>query len=306
MKTDNPIQTEKPSFASNEQPLISGNWFHTVKTNEGWLAGLKFYDDVIYYPLPDCDFQPKARAVLMDLDGTTVKSEEFWIWIIEKTICALLKNPSFRLQYEDIPYVSGHTTADHLNYCIKKYGTNETLQDALALYHAITEQEMKNVLSGTGNSSAFIPREGLKEFLLTLKANGIKIGLATSGLDYKAIPEIVSAFRTIGLGDPTKFYDAIITGGQRKLPGQYGTLGELAAKPHPWIYSELGRIGLSCPPLPVSNVIGIEDSAAGVVSLRLAGYPVLAFNDGNVSQSNLDSLCKDKVDTFEDILKIIL
>ena len=38
-----------------------------------------------YYPLYPVKRDSKIKAVLMDLDGTSVKSEEFWIWIIEKT-----------------------------------------------------------------------------------------------------------------------------------------------------------------------------------------------------------------------------
>lgn len=39
----------------------------------------------------------------------------------------------------------------------------------------------------------------------------MRIALVTSGLYEKAWPEIVSAFRTLDLGDPRAFYDAIIT-----------------------------------------------------------------------------------------------
>ena len=82
-------------------------------------------------------------------------------------------------------------------------------------------------------------------FILQFTKNKeIQIGLATSGLDYKAIGEIESAFSLLGLGKPTDFYDAIITGRKQKEKGSYGTLGERASKPHPWIYAELA-LGLS-------------------------------------------------------------
>ena len=45
----------------------------------------------------------------MDLDGTSVRSEEFWIWIIEKTTASLLDNPKFQLEDADIPFISGHS-----------------------------------------------------------------------------------------------------------------------------------------------------------------------------------------------------
>ncbi|MCK7505387.1 MAG: hypothetical protein MZV70_15775 [Desulfobacterales bacterium] len=37
------------------------------------------------------------RAVLMDLDGTTVRSEPFWVWMIEQTTASLLGDPAFTL-----------------------------------------------------------------------------------------------------------------------------------------------------------------------------------------------------------------
>ena len=50
-----------------------------------------------YYPVSPTDLINPVKAVLMDLDGTTVRSEEFWIWIIEQSIATLLGDKSFRL-----------------------------------------------------------------------------------------------------------------------------------------------------------------------------------------------------------------
>ena len=183
------------------------------------------------YPLPKANYSGKAKYVLMDLDGTTVKSEEYWIWLIEKTVKKLLGDESFTFAEEDIPYVSGFSTIEHLDYCIKKYGIQKDVLEANRLYHQTAEYELGEILAGRGNAEAFHPREGLKEFLYELKKRGIKVGLATSGLDYKAIPEIVSAFRNLAMGEPLDFYDAAITGGKRKLKGDYGTMGEMAAVP---------------------------------------------------------------------------
>ncbi|MEN6308750.1 MAG: hypothetical protein ABFD91_13465, partial [Anaerohalosphaeraceae bacterium] len=38
-----------------------------------------------YYPLRPVVLEKPVMAVLMDLDGTSVRSEEFWIWIIQLT-----------------------------------------------------------------------------------------------------------------------------------------------------------------------------------------------------------------------------
>ena len=82
---------------------------------------------------------------------------------------------------------------------------------------------------------------------MALKARGVKIGLVTSGLYEKAWPEIVAAFRALGMGDPRDFYDAIITAGFPLRQGEAGTLGELSPKPHPWLYAEAARVGLGIP-----------------------------------------------------------
>ena len=254
------------------------------------------------YPLTPALFEPKAKALLMDLDGTTVQSEEFWIYIIEKTVKTLLKNEKFSFVEEDIPYVSGFSTIEHLTYAMKKYHVACDIATANATYHAIAEYELKEILEGRGNVSAFKPRENLKEFLLDVKGKGIKIGLVTSGLDYKAIPEIVSTFRLLNMGDPLNFYDAVITGGKRKIAGVYGTLGELSVKPHPWVYAE---IGMALAGENKKNVITLEDSSSGVLSSRLAGYPVIGLSDGNIIQSGMESFCVNLTASLEEVFNLI-
>ena len=234
----------------------------------------------------------------MDLDGTTVISEEFWIYLIEKTI-KQISSPDFCLSEEDTPYVSGFSTAEHLEYCLKKYGIDKSVNQALDIYHKTARFELNEIMEGRGNIDAFKPRTGLKEFLYALKKAGIKIGLATSGLDYKAIPEIVSAFRVLDMGDPIEFYDAIITGGRRKGEGEYGTIGEIAVKPHPWIYAEL----VTSLNIDKSHAIVLEDSSAGLIAGRLAGMNVIGFSDGNLVQSGLSEETTLLVDSFADILK---
>lgn len=165
------------------------------------------------YPMPDTKIERPCKAVLMDLDGTSVKSESFWVWIIQQSIAALMNNYKFELEQADLPYVSGHSVSEHLQYCINKYCPEQNVEDARKHYYQITEHEMNEILEGRGRQGAFTPAEGLKDFLLSLKAKDIKIGLVTSGLYKKAMPEIISAFRTLQMGDPLDFYDAIITAG---------------------------------------------------------------------------------------------
>jgi len=80
-----------------------------------------------YYPV---QLERPLKAVLMDLDGASVRSEEFWIWIIQMTTVSLLDNPKFELQEADLPYVSGHSVSEHLKHCITKYCPDKTVEAA--------------------------------------------------------------------------------------------------------------------------------------------------------------------------------
>jgi beta-phosphoglucomutase-like phosphatase (HAD superfamily) len=259
-----------------------------------------------YYPVGEVSFEKPVKGVLMDLDGTSVRSEEFWIWIIEMTTASLLKNPKFELSEEDVPFVSGHSVSEHLQYCINKYAQGSKLEDARNFYFEHTRREMQLILDGKGRADAFTPTPGLKDFLLELKDKNIKIGLVTSGLFEKAWPEIVAAFRTLKMGDPREFYDAIISAGYPIRKGEVGTLGELCPKPHPWLYTETAQVGLGLSLADRSSIVGIEDSGAGVCSIRLAGYTTIGIDGGNIEKSGTKGLCDFFCNDFEQIKKILL
>lgn len=212
-----------------------------------------------YYPLRKVELKKPVKAVLMDLDGTSVKSEEFWIWIIEKSIASLIGDENFKLEEADLSHVSGHSVSEHLQYCINKYCPDKNLQDARDWYFKHTHYEMNEIMEGRGKKGAFTPSGGLKELLLKLKERGIKIGLVTSGLYEKAWPEILSAFQTLEMGDERE----------------------------------------SC------HVVGIEDSGAGVCSIKLAGYPSIGFAGGNIEKSGTKPLCDYFANSFEEIWNII-
>lgn len=258
------------------------------------------------YPLYETSFEPKAEAILMDLDGTSVHSESFWMWIIEQTTARLLDNSSFKREAEDEPFISGHSVSEHLQYMIDKYAKGESLELARQYYFDIVNHEMNEMMKGRGKQDAFTPAPGLKEFLTTVKRERIKIGLVTSGLYEKAMPEIISAFRQLDMGNPIDFYDAIITAGQAIRKGQTGTLGELAPKPHPWLYAETARVGLGISFEHRHKVIGIEDSSAGVVSIKLAGFSCVGISGGNIDKSGIGDLCDYRINSLSEMLDIIL
>ena len=127
-----------------------------------------------YYPVHPVELKKPVKAVLMDLDGTSVRSEEFWIWIIEMTTASLLKTPRFQLEEADMPFVSGHSVSEHLKYCIHKYCPDKPLELARNYYFEHTHREMKAIMDGGGKEGAFTPAPGIKEFLYELKSLGVK------------------------------------------------------------------------------------------------------------------------------------
>lgn len=265
----------------------------------------------VLYPVREPHLYCPPRAVLMDLDGTSVISEEFWIWIVEQTMKEALGNPRFNLKQEDIPFVSGFSVSEHLCYCIGKYGAvkrgpSVELAGAREIYHRITSVELEKIARGEGRTEAFRVRPHLKEFLLALKAAGVKIGLVTSGLYAKAMPEILAAFRQMELGDPFEFYDAVITAGTAYQKGGSGTLGEYCAKPHPWLYAEIAGMGLGLEAKDRDRVAVLEDSGAGVLAGRLAGFAVMGLAGGNLRQAGLECLTEIYTDSLPRILEALL
>lgn len=259
-----------------------------------------------FYPIYPVSMEKPVKAVLMDLDGTSVKSEEFWMYVIEQSMATLMNNPKFTLEDADAPFVAGHSVSEHLCYCIEKYCPDKKLADARKIYYEKVDFELKEIMQGRGHKDAFTPTEGLKDFLYLLKDKGIKIGLVTSGLYEKAMPEIISAFRTLDMGDPIDFYDAIITAGNAFKKGQTGNMSEFPIKPHPWVYSETGVYGLGIPFEERNSVVAIEDSGAGVCSARIAGYTTIGLASGNIVKGGTLDFCQHYENTLEDIAKIIL
>lgn len=227
----------------------------------------------------------------MDLDGTSVKSEHFWIWVIEQVIARLRREPDFKFIEQDIPHVSGYSVSEHLQYGMHKYCKGietATLENARNLYFEIVHKELEDVLEGKPiGGHCFEPSPFLRKFLLGLKERNVKIGLVSSGLYEKSMPEIRAAFAKIQLGEPADFYDGIVTAGFSIKKGQAGTLGELEPKPHPWLYAEsLHALGT-----PQDEVVGIEDSGAGILALVTAQIPAIGIAGGNIESGGEKPLC---------------
>lgn len=261
---------------------------------------------VTYYPLQKNELAYPIYAVLMDLDGTTVYSEEFWISVIEETMRSVANCVGFKLNQKDFPFVSGHSVSEHLQYCITKYFPETKLADALNIYYQKSKEMLQLLTDGKLADAHLRPASYLREFLDYLRKNHIKIGLVTSGVYEKAYPEIKSVCTQLGLGAPETVYDSIITAGNPLKAHQAGTMGELTAKPHPWLYLEDALVGLGISLEERSHVLGIEDSGAGVCALRAAGIPVVGMKQGNIEQGGFSIFCCEMCSDLKEVMKILI
>lgn len=258
-----------------------------------------------YYEFLPNKIQTPIKAVLMDLDGTSVMSEKFWIELVRLTVSVALKNKKFLFHNEDLPFISGHSVSEHLIYCKNKFKLKEDLNDLIVIYYNYFESFL-NMKNDNCIKQFFHPRDNLKAFLLSLKKNNIKVGLVTSGTIEKAMVEIEVAFKIMGFKEtPDSFYDRIITAGNSVNKNICGTLGELVAKPHPWLYRETAFVGLGIDFSERNQVVCIEDSAAGVMSSRLAGFPTIGITGGNIKRSGCEKFCQYFVEDLMELLGIL-
>ena len=168
--------------------------------------------------------------------------------------------------------LSGRTGPTSLNLI---FGDN--LPEALLEeYLAEVDENYQNILR---QSEDVKPIAGLYEFLETIRANGHRLGLATSA------PPL-----NIELGLE-----------KLKLEGIFevviGKVDVVHGKPHPEVYlTTVERLGL-----PIKNCIVFEDSKAGIQSALKAGMPVVGIASGHSKEELLEEGVNLAVNDFTDL-----
>ena len=97
----------------------------------------------------------------MDLDGTSVHSEPFWIWIIQMTVATLLGNPRFELEHVDQPFVAGHSVSSTCRTASTSTAPAGRWRRLAQLYFEHTHRELDALLAGNGRREAIQPAPGL-------------------------------------------------------------------------------------------------------------------------------------------------
>lgn len=184
------------------------------------------------------------EAVVFDMDGVIFDSEKIYLKCLT-AVGKKYKIPDFEdLCYQTIGTTDLYMKEVFLNHYGEEFPFDKYMDEMFVLF----EKEAEGGLP---------LKEGVKEILAFLKQNNIKIALATSTIEEKALPEI----RLAGIEE---YFDAFICGNMIEN-----------GKPAPDIYLK------ACEVLQVNpeNAYAIEDSFNGIRSASRAGMHAIMVPD---------------------------
>lgn len=120
--------------------------------NSTLLMGIKSsFRSNSYYNIHDLKLK-KVKNILMDMDGTTMLSEKFWVEMLRISVVKVTKDDNFKFSDSDFPYISGHSVTEHLSYCIDKYKLKCKLFELKEIYDDIVDYNLDNLeLSSTAH-----------------------------------------------------------------------------------------------------------------------------------------------------------
>lgn len=184
----------------------------------------------------------KLKAVIFDLDGTLIDNNSFHL----KTWLIYLKNMGINISVGEYKaHINGRTNESAINYIFGKKMSQEEI---------IKHTRAKEALYRKLYSPHIKPVEGLLNLLAFLKQKGIKMGIATSGIQ----PNIEFMFDHI----PIKEYFTIVVNSAHIQKG----------KPDPEIYTKTAESLQE----RSENCLVFEDALPGIESAHRAGMKVIA------------------------------
>jgi cytidine deaminase len=210
------------------------------------------------------------QAVLFDMDGVLVDSEEF----ICKAAVEMFREKGLTVKPEDfIPFV-GTGENRYIGGVAEKYNFPVDIEAVKKRTYEIYEIIVRNKLK---------PLPGVKEFIESCKKRNLKIAVATSADEIKMRINL----REIGL--PVETFDITVNGLQIERK-----------KPFPDIYLKAAEL------LDISprDCLVVEDAPSGISAAKSAGMKCLAvmssFSDRELKDA--DWIVKDLTSVPEEVL----
>ncbi|MCA0232128.1 MAG: hexitol phosphatase HxpB [Bacteroidetes bacterium] len=186
------------------------------------------------------------KAVIFDMDGVIIDSEPFW----KQAEFDVFSSLRVIVSEEFTPITQTMTTAEVADFWFKKYPwENVSLKE-------VEERVISRVIELIETNSCAIL--GIKGFIERLKAQGLKIGVATNS-PYRIIPSALQKVDVYELID-------VISSAEFEEKG----------KPDPAIYLSTAQKLAVAP----SECIVVEDSHSGMLAAKKAGMKVVAFSNG--------------------------
>lgn len=181
-------------------------------------------------------------AVLFDMDGTLVESEQLW----DRALCALAARHGGTLSTAALHAMTGRNAVDSMRIFYAELGITQPDRDA------------DNAFIGRRVAELFTTelswRPGAVELVTQVRQAGLPAALVTS--THRRLVEVALAST---LGHDT--FDVVVCGDEVGAP-----------KPHPESYrTAAARLGV-----PIGRCVAIEDSPTGIASASTAGAVVVA------------------------------
>lgn len=195
------------------------------------------------------------KAAIFDLDGTLVDSMGLWEKIDIDYLSTIGHEKPENLK-EEINHLSFQQTAVYFK---ERFQIEDSLEDIMNTWHNMAYKEYENNVK---------LKSGAKEFLQSLKKQGIKIGLATSN----SIPLLEVCLKSNGVYD---LFDAITITAEAKRDKSFPDVYLLAAS----------RLDIS-----PENCIVFEDILPAVQGAKSAGMKVVAVEDSFVTEEDRQAL----------------
>ncbi|MBE6067253.1 MAG: HAD family phosphatase [Clostridium lundense] len=208
-----------------------------------------------------------VKAVIFDMDGVIIDSEPLHLSIEED----IFKKLGISITYEEHNTFIGTTS----HYMWNKIKTNHNLTESL---EELVELDRNTYLDFLNNTLDLQPIKGVKELIINLHKNNIKLAVASSS-PLNVIEKILSLFEIRG------YFDYIVTGDCVSK-----------SKPEPDIFLYAAK-KLDADP---KECVVIEDSHNGVLAAKKANMKCIGYK--NVNSGNQDLSKADiTIDDFNDI-----